>query len=138
MYQALKNLSQEYNRSGENTIFYSPISLCFLNVVTCKTLILNQEFDAARKQNQYLNNFTEAHYLYCILLLTGIKEVSWKSAKGMMSEANFLKSLTEMDVDAITAKQTATVKGNSPTYTVHQFIFFGFQLIFNTKMQKFE
>ena len=55
-----------------------------------------------------------------------------------MSEANFLKSLTEMDVDAITAKQTATVKGNSPTYTVHQFIFFGFQLIFNTKMQKFE
>ena len=63
-----------------------------------------------------LNNFTEAHYLYCILLLTGIKEVSWKSAKGMMSEANFLKSLTEMDVDAITAKQTATVKGNSPIY----------------------
>ena len=85
-----------------------------------------------------LNNFTEAHYLYCILLLTGIKEVSWKSAKGMMSEANFLKSLTEMDVDAITAKQTATVKGNSPIYTVHQFIFLGFQLIFNTKMQKFE
>ena len=84
------------------------------------------------------NNFTEAHYLYCILLLTGIKEVSWKSAKGMMSEANFLKSLTEMDVDAITAKQTATVKGNSPIYTVHQFIFVGFPLIFNTKMQKFE
>lgn len=47
-------------------------------------------------------------FLYMIL---GIKEVSWKSAKGMMSEANFLKSLTEMDVDAITAKQSATVKG---------------------------
>lgn len=29
----------------------------------------------------------------------------------MMSEANFLKSLTEMDVDAITAKQVSTVKG---------------------------
>ena len=53
MYQALKNLSQEYNRSGENKIFYSPISLCFLNVVTCKTLILNIEFDAARKQKEF-------------------------------------------------------------------------------------
>ena len=56
----------------------------------------------------------------------------------MMSEANFLKSLTEMDVDAITAKQTATVKGKCPIYTVHQLIFLGFQLIFNTKIQKFE
>ncbi len=47
----------------------------------------------------------------CIVVMKGIKEVSWKSAKGMMSEANFLKSLTEMDVDAITSKQTSTVKG---------------------------
>ena len=47
----------------------------------------------------------------CIVVLKGIKEVSWKSAKGMMSEANFLKSLQEMDVDAITQKQTGVVKG---------------------------
>ena len=47
----------------------------------------------------------------CIVVMKGIREVSWKSAKGMMSEANFLKSLTEMDVDAITAKQVTTVKG---------------------------
>ncbi|ELU10552.1 hypothetical protein CAPTEDRAFT_221643 [Capitella teleta] len=47
----------------------------------------------------------------CIVVLKGIKEVSWKSAKGMMSEANFLKSLKEMDVDNITTKQVSTAKG---------------------------
>ena len=41
----------------------------------------------------------------CIVVMRGFKEVSWKQAKGMMSEANFLKSLTEMDVDSITATQ---------------------------------
>ena len=43
----------------------------------------------------------------CIVVLKGIKEVSWKSAKGMMTEANFLRSLKEMDVDGITGKQVA-------------------------------
>lgn len=47
----------------------------------------------------------------CIVVMRGIREVSWKSAKGMMSEANFLKSLTEMDVDNINQKQTQAVKG---------------------------
>ncbi|XP_057295129.1 dynein axonemal heavy chain 10-like [Hydractinia symbiolongicarpus] len=47
----------------------------------------------------------------CIVVLRGIKEVSWKAAKGMMSEANFLKSLMEMDVDGITGAQVKTVKG---------------------------
>ena len=41
----------------------------------------------------------------CIVVLKGLKEVSWKSAKGMMSEASFLRSLKEMDVDNITQKQ---------------------------------
>jgi len=41
----------------------------------------------------------------CIVVLKGIKEVSWKSAKGMMSETSFLRSLKEMDVDNITQKQ---------------------------------
>lgn len=47
----------------------------------------------------------------CIVVMRGIREVSWKSAKGMMSEANFLKSLTEMDVDNINQKQTQAVRG---------------------------
>ncbi|PVD32839.1 hypothetical protein C0Q70_08286 [Pomacea canaliculata] len=46
----------------------------------------------------------------CIVVMRGIREVSWKSAKGMMSEANFLRSLTEMDVDNISQKQTQAVK----------------------------
>lgn len=49
----------------------------------------------------------------CILVLRGNKEISWQSAKGMMSEANFLRSLTEMDCDAITSDQIRTVRGTS-------------------------
>uniref|UniRef100_UPI00398F6830 dynein axonemal heavy chain 10 isoform X2 n=1 Tax=Pristiophorus japonicus TaxID=55135 RepID=UPI00398F6830 len=47
----------------------------------------------------------------CILVMRGYKEINWKSAKGMMSEANFLKSLMEMDCDAIGQNQVKTVKG---------------------------
>ena len=43
----------------------------------------------------------------CIVVMRGIKEVSWKSAKAMMSEANFLKSLMEMDVDGINSNQVS-------------------------------
>ncbi|TWW60421.1 Dynein heavy chain 10, axonemal [Takifugu flavidus] len=46
-----------------------------------------------------------------ILVLRGYKDISWLSAKGMMSEANFLRSLMEMDCDSITNSQVATVKG---------------------------
>ena len=46
----------------------------------------------------------------CIVVLKGIKEVSWKSAKGMMSEASFLRSLKEMDVDNISQKQVARTR----------------------------
>ena len=55
----------------------------------------------------------------CIVVMRGIREVSWKSAKGMMSEANFLKSLTEMDVDNINVKQTQAVKGSVFLLLVH-------------------
>ncbi|KAL3856163.1 hypothetical protein ACJMK2_010948 [Sinanodonta woodiana] len=46
----------------------------------------------------------------CVVILRGIREVSWKSAKAMMSEANFLQALTRMDVDSITQKQTQATK----------------------------
>uniref|UniRef100_H3DEJ9 Dynein axonemal heavy chain 10 n=1 Tax=Tetraodon nigroviridis TaxID=99883 RepID=H3DEJ9_TETNG len=46
-----------------------------------------------------------------ILVLRGYKDISWLSAKGMMSEANFLRSLMEMDCDSITNSQVTTVKG---------------------------
>ena len=41
----------------------------------------------------------------CIVILRGIKEVSWKMAKQMMSEPNFLKSLQDLDVDGIGSGQ---------------------------------
>ena len=47
----------------------------------------------------------------CILVMRGHKEISWKAAKGMMSEANFLRSLMEMDCDAINFNQVKTVRG---------------------------
>ncbi|XP_078277210.1 LOW QUALITY PROTEIN: dynein axonemal heavy chain 10 [Rhinoraja longicauda] len=47
----------------------------------------------------------------CILVMRGYKEINWKSAKGMMSESNFLKNLMEMDCDAIGQTQVKTVKG---------------------------
>lgn len=50
----------------------------------------------------------------CILVIRGYKEISWKTAKGMISEANFLRSLMEMDCDSITASQVKTVKGKPP------------------------
>ncbi|CAH8518373.1 unnamed protein product [Schistosoma turkestanicum] len=46
----------------------------------------------------------------CICVFKGFKEVNWKTAKGMMSDTNFLQSLQTMDVDNITAKQSSTVK----------------------------
>ncbi|CAH8587314.1 unnamed protein product [Heterobilharzia americana] len=46
----------------------------------------------------------------CICVFKGFKEISWKTAKGMMSDTNFLQSLQTMDVDNITAKQSSTVK----------------------------
>ncbi|CAD5121743.1 DgyrCDS10220 [Dimorphilus gyrociliatus] len=45
-----------------------------------------------------------------IVVLNGIKEVSWRSAKTMMSEANFLKNLKDINVDNITNKQLHNVK----------------------------
>lgn len=49
----------------------------------------------------------------CIVVMKGVREVSWKTAKGMMSEANFLRTLKEMDVDNISQRQIVTVKGRS-------------------------
>lgn len=57
----------------------------------------------------------------CILVMRGYKDISWKSARGMMSEANFLRSLMDMDCDSISAGQGKTVRGmlasRSPTNT---------------------
>ncbi|XP_031448519.1 dynein heavy chain 10, axonemal isoform X3 [Phasianus colchicus] len=48
--------------------------------------------------------------LECVLIMRGYKELSWKTAKGMMSEANFLRSLMELDFDGITYGQVKSVR----------------------------
>ncbi|XP_069071115.1 dynein axonemal heavy chain 10 [Pleurodeles waltl] len=47
----------------------------------------------------------------CILVMRGYKEINWKAAKGMMSDPSFLKSLMDIDFDAITQSQVKTVRG---------------------------
>lgn len=51
----------------------------------------------------------------CVAILKGIKDINWKSAKGMMSDVNFLKSLMEMDCEALTAKQINTCRAHMKT-----------------------
>lgn len=51
----------------------------------------------------------------CVAILKGIKEISWKSAKGMMSDVNFLKSLMEMDCEALTQKQITSCRAHMKT-----------------------
>uniref|UniRef100_A0A5K3FBS4 AAA domain-containing protein n=1 Tax=Mesocestoides corti TaxID=53468 RepID=A0A5K3FBS4_MESCO len=46
----------------------------------------------------------------CICVFRGFTETSWKTAKGMMADTNFLQSLQAMDVDAISPKQFTAVK----------------------------
>ncbi|XP_051490092.1 dynein axonemal heavy chain 10 [Apus apus] len=48
--------------------------------------------------------------LDCVLIIRGYKEINWKTAKAMMSEANFLRSLMEIDFDGITQSQVKSVR----------------------------
>ena len=48
----------------------------------------------------------------CVAIIKGFKEISWKTAKGMMSEGNFLKSLQEMNCDLITIKQVSSARAH--------------------------
>lgn len=43
--------------------------------------------------------------------MKGYKELNWKTAKGMMSDPNFLRSLMEIDFDSITLGQVKNIKG---------------------------
>ena len=48
----------------------------------------------------------------CILMMKGSRDISWKAAKGMMSQGNFLSSLMTLDVDAIKLNQQKNVNGH--------------------------
>ncbi|KAH8417458.1 hypothetical protein KR222_000260 [Zaprionus bogoriensis] len=51
----------------------------------------------------------------CVAILKGLKEINWKTAKGMMSDVNFLKSLMEMDCEALTQKQITNCRNHMKT-----------------------
>ncbi|KAJ0174233.1 hypothetical protein K1T71_010379 [Dendrolimus kikuchii] len=48
----------------------------------------------------------------CVVIIRGIKDVSWKGAKGMMADPNFLRNLQEMNCDLITQQQVKAVKAH--------------------------
>ncbi|KAK9891062.1 hypothetical protein WA026_013388 [Henosepilachna vigintioctopunctata] len=48
----------------------------------------------------------------CVAIVRGYKEINWKTAKGMMADPNFLKTLQEMDVNNITQAQQRAVKAH--------------------------
>lgn len=49
----------------------------------------------------------------CIMVMRGYKEINWKTAKGMMTEPNFLRLLMDMDCDAISSGQVKIVRGET-------------------------
>lgn len=73
---------------------------CFLH---CLLYLFSRSFAKPPKQVQAV--------LECVLIMRGYKELNWKTAKGMMSEANFLRSLMELDFDGITYSQVKSVRG---------------------------
>ncbi|XP_012272400.1 dynein heavy chain 10, axonemal [Orussus abietinus] len=48
----------------------------------------------------------------CVAIIRGVKDISWKGAKGMMSDPSFLRSLQEMNCDLITLKQQQMVRAH--------------------------
>lgn len=48
----------------------------------------------------------------CVAILKGFKDISWKTAKGMLADMNFLKNLQEMNCELITVKQVTSCRAH--------------------------
>ena len=62
-----------------------------------------------------IRSFAQPHLLVrkvceCVVILRGIKDVSWKGATAMMADNGFLKSLIEFDLDSITERQMKQIR----------------------------
>ena len=66
---------------------------------------LNQHNPRTAKPHELVQNVA-----LCVVLLKGGKDVSWKGAKAMMSDTQFLRSLVEFDKDSLSDKQVKQVK----------------------------
>ena len=48
----------------------------------------------------------------CVAIIRGYKEISWKTAKGMMADPSFLRTLQETNCDLITGTQIRNIKAH--------------------------
>lgn len=87
---------------GSTRVWHHVLCL-LLFLLHCLLHLFSRSFAKPPKQVQAV--------LECVLIMRGYKELNWKTAKGMMSEANFLRSLMEIDFDGITQSQVKSVRG---------------------------
>ncbi|KAF5830619.1 hypothetical protein DUNSADRAFT_14266 [Dunaliella salina] len=80
--------------------------------------------DLRREDITEIRSFAKPHVLVqkvceCVVILRGLKDVSWAGAKAMMSDSNFLKSLVDFDKDSLSEKQVKKVKEymKGPSFT---------------------
>ncbi|PSN53010.1 Dynein heavy chain 10, partial [Blattella germanica] len=48
----------------------------------------------------------------CVAIIRGYKEINWKTAKGMMTDPSFLRTLQETNCDLITGTQIRNIKAH--------------------------
>jgi dynein heavy chain, axonemal len=75
----------------------------------------------------------------CVAILKGFKDISWKTAKQMLADTSFLKSLQEMNCDLITVKQITSCRAHMKVNYMHYYSITEYQNFFelpNRKPQK--
>eukprot|EP00798_Chlamydomonas_sp_ICE-L_P031818 gene31818-7022_t len=78
--------------------------------------------DLRKEDITEIRSFAKPHMLVqkvteCVVILRGLKDVSWAGAKSMMSDGGFLRSLVEFDKDSLTDKQKVKDYMKDPTFT---------------------
>lgn len=48
----------------------------------------------------------------CFVMLKGMRDISWKTARTLMADENFFQNLKELNCDAITSKQLSQCKNH--------------------------
>ncbi|MEW5308429.1 MAG: hypothetical protein WDW38_000392 [Sanguina aurantia] len=71
--------------------------------------------DLRKEDITEIRSFAKPHALVqkvceCVVILRGLKDISWMGAKAMMADGNFLKSLLDFDKDGLSDKQVRKVK----------------------------
>jgi len=73
-----------------------------------------------------LRSFAKPHQLVkdvasCVAIIKGVDDLSWEGARAMMGERGFLRSLVELDKDALSERQIEQVKAyfQTPNFTAN-------------------